>query len=41
MCISDFVAPRESGIVDYIGMFAVSTGFGCQELCEKWAFYGN
>ena len=34
-CISDFVPPRRSGKHDYVGMFAVSTGFGCQEMCAK------
>ena len=34
-CISDFIAPRDTGKQDYIGMFAVSTGFGCDELCSK------
>ncbi|KAG2172229.1 hypothetical protein INT43_004770 [Umbelopsis isabellina] len=33
-CLSDFVAPK--GIDDYIGMFAVSTGFGCDEMVEKY-----
>ena len=32
-CISDFVAPLETGKKDYVGMFAVSSGFGCDELC--------
>jgi len=35
-CISDFVPPRSSGKHDYVGMFAVSTGFGCKELCERF-----
>ena len=35
LCISDFVAPKESGVVDYIGMFAVTCGLGCRELCSK------
>ncbi len=35
MCISDYIAPVESNVIDYIGMFAVSVGFGCDELCEK------
>ncbi|KAI8369611.1 methionine synthase [Radiomyces spectabilis] len=35
-CISDFVAPRETDIADYIGMFAVSTGFGCEVLEKKY-----
>ena len=34
-CISDFIAPRSSGRNDYIGMFAVSTGFGCEEICSR------
>ncbi|KAG0007027.1 hypothetical protein BGZ65_012085 [Modicella reniformis] len=34
--LSDFVAPKESGIADYLSMFAVSAGFGCDELCEKF-----
>lgn len=34
-CLSDFIAPRESGIEDYIGMFAVSCGFGLDQLCAK------
>lgn len=28
LCLSDFIAPLDSGIPDYIGMFAVSAGFG-------------
>lgn len=35
-CLSDFVAPVESGINDYIGMFAVSAGFGCDKLCKRF-----
>jgi len=27
-CLSDFIAPRETGIADYIGMFAVTSGIG-------------
>lgn len=30
-CLSDFVAPVESGIADYIGGFAVTTGIGIEE----------
>ena len=30
--LSDFVAPKESGIADYWGGFAVTTGIGCDEL---------
>ena len=28
LCLSDFIAPRESGQIDYIGAFAVTTGHG-------------
>lgn len=35
-CLSDFVAPKESGIADYIGMFAVSCGFGTEEACKAY-----
>ncbi len=27
MCLSDFVAPRESGLKDYLGLFANSGAF--------------
>ncbi|MBO9514194.1 MAG: methionine synthase [Variovorax sp.] len=27
-CLADFVAPRESGLKDYVGMFAVTAGIG-------------
>ncbi|XP_064402589.1 methionine synthase-like isoform X2 [Halichondria panicea] len=36
MCISDFIAPKESGKIDYVGLFAVSAGFGCTELCQRF-----
>ena len=35
LCISDFVAPKESGVLDYVGMFAVTCGLGCRELCKQ------
>ena len=28
LCLSDFIAPKESGQLDYIGTFAVTTGHG-------------
>lgn len=31
-CLSDFIAPKEDGVTDYIGAFAVSAGEGI----EKW-----
>jgi 5-methyltetrahydrofolate--homocysteine methyltransferase len=30
-CLSDFVAPRSSGVADYIGMFAVTAGLGIEK----------
>lgn len=35
--LADFIAPLESGVKDYIGAFAVSTGFGADELAAKFA----
>ncbi len=31
LCLSDFIAPKESSMVDYIGGFAVTTGLGVEE----------
>ena len=36
LALADFIAPRESGHIDYIGAFAVTAGHGCQELCERF-----
>merc|ERR1712023_220038 len=33
--MSDFVAPKGSGKTDYVGAFAVSCGFGCEDVCKK------
>lgn len=34
--LADFVAPKESGITDYVGCFCVSAGFGTQEKAEQF-----
>lgn len=34
--LSDFVAPKESGIADYMGGFAVTTGIGAPELVKQF-----
>jgi 5-methyltetrahydrofolate--homocysteine methyltransferase len=34
--LSDFIAPKESGIADHIGGFAVTSGIGLKELCDKF-----
>ena len=30
-CLSDYIAPKETGIADFIGLFAVGAGFGIDE----------
>ena len=35
-CLADFIAPDSSGKVDHIGAFALSTGFGLDELCGRF-----
>ena len=34
--LSDFVAPKESGLTDYIGGFAVTTGIGIEKWIKKF-----
>jgi 5-methyltetrahydrofolate--homocysteine methyltransferase len=34
--LSDFIAPKETGLPDHIGAFAVSSGIGLKELCDKF-----
>ncbi|MCL4118302.1 UNVERIFIED_CONTAM: hypothetical protein GTU68_030234 [Idotea baltica] len=36
MALADFIAPKNSGVQDYVGSFCVSTGFGTQELAEQY-----
>ena len=33
MCLADFVAPRETGVQDWIGAFVVTAGEGLEALC--------
>jgi 5-methyltetrahydrofolate--homocysteine methyltransferase len=35
-CLSDFIAPKDSGIQDYIGAFAVTTGINIDSLVEVY-----
>ncbi len=30
LCLADFVAPKASGVADYLGAFAVTAGIGCE-----------
>ena len=36
LSISDFVAPRDSGVKDYVGAFAVTAGIGEDEVAERF-----
>lgn len=36
IALADFIAPKETGIQDYIGCFCVSAGFGTQELASAF-----
>ncbi|HUJ12941.1 MAG TPA: vitamin B12 dependent-methionine synthase activation domain-containing protein, partial [Thermoanaerobaculia bacterium] len=36
LALADFVAPKESGIADYIGAFAVTAGIGVAELVARF-----
>jgi len=35
-CLTDYIAPKETGIKDYMGSFAVTTGFGVDELAAHY-----
>ena len=35
-CLSDFIAPKDSGITDYIGAFAVTAGVNIEPLVEAY-----
>ncbi|HUG44049.1 MAG TPA: methionine synthase, partial [Acidobacteriota bacterium] len=35
-CLSDFIAPKESGLADYLGMFAVTAGIGLDKLVQQF-----
>jgi len=34
--LADFIAPRDTGLPDYIGAFAVTSGIGLTELCDSF-----
>ena len=34
--LADYIAPKETGLRDHIGAFAVTTGVGLRELCERF-----
>jgi len=35
-CLSDFIAPEGSGVVDYVGAFAVTAGIGLEPIVEEF-----
>lgn len=35
-CLSDYIAPKETGLTDYIGFFAVTAGLGIEEIINKY-----
>jgi 5-methyltetrahydrofolate--homocysteine methyltransferase len=34
--LSDFIAPKETGLPDHIGAFAVTSGIGLKDLCDRF-----
>jgi 5-methyltetrahydrofolate--homocysteine methyltransferase len=41
LCLADFVAPKDSGRIDYIGAFAVTAGHGADEMAARWRADGD
>jgi len=41
VAMSDFIAPKSSGMKDYIGFFAVSAGFNQDAVCEPYTKAGD
>jgi 5-methyltetrahydrofolate--homocysteine methyltransferase len=40
-CLADFIAPKSSGIADYIGMFAVTAGIGAEKIEKRFEDQGD
>ncbi|HEX8785800.1 MAG TPA: methionine synthase, partial [Telluria sp.] len=40
-CLSDFIAPKASGIADYIGLFAVTAGLGAEKIEKRFELDGD
>jgi 5-methyltetrahydrofolate--homocysteine methyltransferase len=36
IALADFIAPKDTGVEDYIGMFAVTAGIGIEKLIDKF-----
>ncbi len=41
LCLSDFIAPVDSGIEDYIGAFAATGGLGAEKLAKQFEARGD
>lgn len=40
-CLADFIAPKSSGVADYIGMFAVTAGIGAEKIEKRFEAAGD
>jgi len=40
-CLADFIAPKDSGIPDYIGLFAVTGGLGAEKIEKRFEAAGD
>ncbi len=40
-CLADYVAPKESGITDYVGGFITTAGIGAEELARQYEAKGD
>ncbi len=36
LCLADYIAPRDSGVADYLGFFAVTAGLGLPQLVQRF-----
>ncbi|KAL8568291.1 hypothetical protein ACOMHN_040864 [Nucella lapillus] len=36
LCLSDFIAPKNIGVTDYVGLFATTAGLGTDALCKQF-----
>ncbi|MDA3780191.1 MAG: methionine synthase [Bacteroidales bacterium] len=41
LCMSDFIAPKKSNLVDYIGLFTITAGLGVDTLADNFISKGD
>ncbi|MED0659520.1 methionine synthase [Bacillus smithii] len=41
LCLADYLKPKESGLMDYVGLFVVSAGFGVRDKANEWKANGK